>query len=127
MKITIKAWSIGMSLMSHMSLLCAAGCSKKSPQEQVVGHLRTLAKVMEDNQGDCGKIADGMVSWSNKNSQEFDRLKKEMEEIPAEQKEAMKEKYKEEIQTLMPAFVKASMACAKDPKFSEAMKNIKIK
>lgn len=82
---------------------------------------------MENNQKNCVKAADELKQWSVQNGKEFESLKVEASQLSAEKKAEIKEKHEGRMKIVMAKIMRTTLKCAKEPQFTEAMKNISIK
>lgn len=108
-------------------MISVSGCNKKPPQAKVLDHFKALAEIMTENKDDCVKAAEGISEWSAKNGQVISELKAEIEQLSSEKKAELKEKYQGRMKIVTATIMRATLKCAKEPKFAEAMKSVNIK
>ena len=104
-----------------------SACSKKDPADKVVSHLQALSKLMEQNNGDCDMIAADVTEWSNRNGAMLKQLKLEIGKIEAEKQKEIKAQYESQMLKVMLKIMMVSKVCAVNPKFSTAIRNLRLK
>ena len=108
-------------------IFTVSGCGKKTPQAKILKHLQALADIMTENKDNCIKAAEEINQWSAQNSTELESLKVEASQVSPAKKAKLKKKYKGRMKIVKAKILATTLKCAKEPKFSEAMKSINIK
>ena len=114
-------------LVLSLFIFTISGCGQKTPQAKILKRLQALSDIMEENRDDCLKAAEKVSQWSAQNAEELKVLKAEAKTLSAKKKAKLKKRYKGRTKIAMAKIMRTTLKCSKEPKFTEAMKNINLK
>lgn len=110
-----KTLTIAIAALACASLLFSVACSKSGssggdPGEALMGHMKTIFKLMKDNKDNCDKLATEVVAYTDKNKTELEGLGKALAEMEKKMSEEEKKKYEEKMKKQAEEMLKESMA-----------------
>lgn len=105
-----KFLTVSLVSLAAISLLVSVGCSKKDPVDAMMGHMKTIVKLLKDNKADCDKAVTAVTEYVNKNKSELESIKKQLEEMEKKMSDEEKKKYEEKMKKEAEGMMKDMMA-----------------
>lgn len=136
-----KVLTVSVASLAAIALLVSIGCSKSGssggdPGEQMMGHMKTIFKLIKDNTAECDKAVAEVKSYTEKNKADLEGIAKALKEMEAKMSEEEKKAYEEKMKKHAEEMVKESMAVMMDfgtkcpqqmQQIGEAMKFMEMK
>ncbi len=107
-----KIITVSIASLASLALLFSAGCKKNSsdPAEAVMGHMKTIFKLMKDNKDDCDKMLKEVTAYTDSNKAELQDAVKKLKEMEKKLSDEEKKKYEEKMKKMSEDMMKESMA-----------------
>lgn len=104
--------TVSVASLAALALLFSASCKKTSsdPGEALMGHMKTIFKLMKDNKDDCDKMLKEVTAYTESNKADLQDAVKKLKEMETKLSEADKKKYEEKMKKMSEDMMKDSMA-----------------